>query len=97
MESEIKESELNLAKTIRKEFTNFIQGFQQGGTHKYKRQAETIVNQGKHTMTINYSDFLNYNTDLASAVFNEYYKYEPHLNQALTEWMHEFLKSINAQ
>jgi hypothetical protein len=32
---------------------------------------------------------------MALEVFSSYYKYEPHLNQTLTEWMHEFLKTIN--
>ena len=56
-----------------------------------------IANQGKHTLTISYSDFLNFNSEVALEVYSCYYKYEPHLNQALTEWMHEFLKTINIQ
>ena len=59
--------------------------------------ALTIANQGKHTLTISYSDFLNFHSEVALEVFSSYYKYEPHLNQTLTEWMHEFLKTISIQ
>lgn len=87
---QVKDSELNLARSIQKEFTTFIQTFQDKGVFKYKRQAEIAINNGRRTLLISLSDFLNYNHELAGTVFDEYYKYEPYLNQALTEFMHEY-------
>ena len=84
METEFKENEMNLARNIRKDFTNFIQNFQDKGVFKYKRQAQIAINNGRRNLLISLTDFVNYNNELAGAVFDEYYKYQPHLNQALT-------------
>lgn len=96
METQIKDVETKLIKDIRTRFTNFIQSWQDEGVHKYKRLSEQMINNGRHTLVISLADFLKYDLYLAQTLFNEYYKYEPILNQAVTEFMHEFEKNIIA-
>lgn len=41
-----------------------------------------------------FRDLLYHNADLAKFIFDEYYKYEPVINEALTQFMLEYEKTI---
>ena len=48
-----------------------------------------MLDAGKHQLVIDYQDFISFNCELANLIFDEYYKYEPMLNQALTSLAQE--------
>lgn len=46
-----------------------------------------MLGNSKHIMVISSADFYAFKSDLAQAITSEYSRFEPCLNQALTEWM----------
>lgn len=44
------------------------------------------------TLVINNQDFINFDENVAQVVFENYYKYEPILNEAFTQFMREIEK-----
>jgi hypothetical protein len=73
-----------LRNDIKSEFTGFIQSFRDtNGDHKYKNLARNVINNSKHTMIFSFRDLMYHNQELATLIFNEYYKYEPIINSAL--------------
>jgi DNA replicative helicase MCM subunit Mcm2 (Cdc46/Mcm family) len=75
---------------IKREFIRFLQEF---GDRKYITMGESILDSGKHLIVISYQDFITHNSELASTIFEEYYRYEPHLNDAFTHLMRELERS----
>lgn len=41
-----------------------------------------------------FRDLIHHNSDLARFIFDEYYKFEPVINEALTQFMLEYEKTI---
>lgn len=48
-----------------------------------------VENNHSRILVIGHQDFINYSQDLAQIVFESYYKYEPLLNLALTQFIKE--------
>ena len=53
-----------------------------------------MANTTSRLLVIGFRDFNAHNPDLANMIFNEYYKYEPVLNEALTDFMREYDKNL---
>ena len=51
-----------------------------------------IINSSHHIM-FSFRDLLHHNSELAKFIFDDYYKYEPAINEALTQFMFEFEKT----
>jgi DNA replication licensing factor MCM6 len=88
--------ETEIRNNIKKEFTNFIQTFVADNETetKYERKARDIINAAKHHIVFGFKDLLHYNSELAALIFSEYYKFEPIINEAFTQYMHELEKNI---
>ena len=74
---------------IKKEFTTFIQDFQENGEYKYRVAAKIALNNSKHHIVFSFRDLMHHNAELAGIIFTEYYRYEPIINEALTTYMLE--------
>lgn len=53
-----------------------------------------LINLSKHTLQFSFKDLLHHNTEMAQVIFSEYYKYEPIINEALTNYMNELDKNM---
>ena len=82
-------SELQLRNAVKREFTSFIQNWKEDGKSKYLEAARQAFNNSRRHILFCFKDLLIHNNQLATLIFNEYYKYEPVINQALTEFMAE--------
>lgn len=83
--------EQGLRNEIKKEFTTFIQDFRDSsGDLKYENAARVAFNANKHHIMFSFRDLLHHNGELATIIFSDYYKYEPIINEALTQFMHEY-------
>ena len=83
---------------VMREFTKFIQTYPDPtneGRPKYIPRAKYAIQNGKHHIEFELNDLLTYNADLAKLIFDEYYRYEPVINEALTHFMAEYEKGIN--
>lgn len=81
--------EQQLRGEIKSEFTRFIQEFRNSqGDKKYEIDAGNLINTGKHHLMFSFRDLLHHNQELASLIFENYYKFEPIINEALTQFMH---------
>lgn len=79
---------------IKKEFTMFIQDFQdERGEYKYRLAAKDALNNIKHHIVFSFRDLMHYNSELSAIIFNEYYRFEPIINEALTTYMVELDKN----
>jgi DNA replicative helicase MCM subunit Mcm2 (Cdc46/Mcm family) len=56
--------------------------------------ARTAIQNTSHHVLFVFRDLVNYNQQLANLIFDEYYKYEPVLNEALTQFMREQEKEV---
>ena len=86
-------SELQLRNAVKREFTSFIQNWKEDGKQKYLEAARDAFNNSRRHILFCFKDLLIHSNQLANLIFNEYYKYEPVINQALTEFMAEFQKN----
>ena len=86
--------ETNLRQEIKREFTTFIQDFRdENGNRKYEQAAKVAIHSSKHHIMFAFRDLLHHNGELSTLIFSEFYKYEPIINEALTQFMHEFEKN----
>ena len=94
---EAKTTEQVVKADVMREFTQFIQTYpdETGEKSKYLPIAkEAIINSKRH-IEFGLKDLMAYNTDLAKLIFDEYDRYEPVINEALTHFMIEYEKSFN--
>jgi DNA replicative helicase MCM subunit Mcm2 (Cdc46/Mcm family) len=83
--------EQNLRNEIKTEFTKFIQQFRDNnGEYKYEQAAKGAITSGRHHIMFSFKDLLHHNSELSSIIFADYYKYESIINEALTQYMHEY-------
>ncbi len=84
-----------LRSDVKKEFTAFIQDFRDSnGDRKYELAARDAINNSKHHIVFGFLDLIHHNQELASLIFSEYYKFEPIINEALTQYMIEEEKNM---
>jgi len=64
--------------------------------HRYTEGAIDMMANGRKTMPISFEDVTSFipdqnpaNIDLAQAISNDYYKYEPYLRKALHQFLFE--------
>lgn len=93
-EGENKTQEQSLRSAIKREFTEFIQNWKENGEAKYLLAAKNAIINASHHIVFSFKDLLHHNSDLAKFIFDEYYKYEPVINEALTQFMFEYEKTI---
>ena len=87
--------EQGLRNEMKTEFTAFIQDFRDAdGERKYENAAKAALNGSKHYIMFSFRDLLHHNGELANIIFTDFYKYEPIINEALTQFMHEFEKNM---
>lgn len=80
---------------MKKEFTAFIQEFRDGeGNQKYIAAAKNAIINNRHYLIFHFKDLLHHNQELANLIYYEYYKYEPIINDALTQYMFEEEKNF---
>ena len=75
---------------IMKEFITFIQTFEDPlneGQLKYPPRAKDAILNSKRHVDFDFKDVVAYNSDLAKHIFDDYYRYEPVINEALTHFM----------
>lgn len=62
---------------IKREFTKFLQVFMVPSDKfpKYLTLIKTMIESGKHLLTISYQDLISFNNELANYIFDEYYKH----------------------
>lgn len=56
--------------------------------------ARNAINNGSHHIVFSFRELIYHNSELAKLIFDEYYKYEPVINEALTQFMLEYEKTI---
>ena len=84
-----------MKESLKKEFTNFINEFRdERGEKKYRQLAHHAINNNKKIVVFGFKDLIYHNNELATLIFNEYYKYESIINAALTQYMHEEEKNM---
>lgn len=68
--------EHTLRNDMKREFTSFIQEFRDpNGELKYELAAKNALNNTRHTIMFGFRDLMHHNSELASLIFAEYYKY----------------------
>lgn len=76
IEGPSKTSEHNLKRDLQKEFTKFIQTYQDlNGVPKYLVAAKNAIFNNKRHLVFGFKDLMGYNSELAKLVFDEYYRY----------------------
>eukprot|EP01083_Nonionella_stella_P091011 254364_1 len=61
----------------------------EGGEPLYVAQAEFMCSNEQNTLYVSFKHVENFHMDLATAILEEYYRYEPALNHALFEFIRE--------
>lgn len=57
---------------------------------KYMKAIRSLFSTGNRLLVIAYEDLVYFSLEFANLIFDEYYKYEPLLSQALTQFATEF-------
>ncbi len=95
MDGFTKMPEQSLRNEVKKEFTAFIQDFRDAeGNQKYVLGARNAIVNSRHHLVFHFLDLMHHNQELANLIFNEYYKYEPIINDSLTQYMLEEEKNL---
>lgn len=94
IEGENKLPEQALRNAVKEGFTDFIQKWMENGEAKYLNAAKNAINNCSHHIVFSFRDLIHHNADLAGCIFGDYYKFEPVINEALTQFMLEFEKTI---
>jgi len=93
IESQKEKRMINLHNTIKREFTNFLQSTESEGKKKYIELIERMLNNSEHLLTVCLLEFHHFNPEICEVITNSYYRFEPVLNEAFTDFMHEYEKN----
>lgn len=95
MEGANKNPEQQIRSEVMRAFTTFMQQWPlDQAEKKYKNQAKNAIHNAQHHIIFSFTDLMHYNSQLATLIFDEYYKYESALNEALTQFMKQYEKTM---
>jgi hypothetical protein len=60
----------DLRSAVKREFTEFIQNWQENGVAKYREAARMAIVNSSHHIMFSFRDLLHHNADLAKFIFD---------------------------
>ena len=93
----MRNTQQNYYEDLKTKFVYFLNSFQKNGRPIYRLKAEELLQRSQHLLVVSSIDLMAFSTEMWDALSEDYYRLEPHLNEALTNFMRELERSTRLE